>query len=588
MELQEFDKKCPVCKGEPKPAENLYGGISTWFVECSRPTCNTVWNALFEPIEYQLDYLASGAKITGYFGGFGAGKTSSAGFKVFLHNMIVTDGETLIGSSNWKQMLKTNVKEMLEIIPKVLVESAKIGLHPKSGVFDVTFRNGHRIWATVFDDEGKLRSLNLTGAWVEEASEVKLSIYNQILTRMRHRAGVIYEKNEAGETVYEDFVTSSGKLRTRPKQKGTNYLVALSSNPDPGWIRKEILYKTPVDKVHYYGNDPKIESQLKIKGDNKNQFIETVVVPTYANYHLHKDYIPTMIQGKSKDWVDRYVNGSFSYAEGLVYPSHSKHIVEPFEIPNEWMRLISTDFGRRHATAHIVGAIDPVSDTLYLYDEYKKGDNAPIIEHIDGFWSIYNQAPATSWLLPPIGDPAGKTKGQTETTSWFGLYAEHGINLIASRTGKSSLYGISEGITIVSDLFNQNKLKIFSTLVETIDEISNYRYKTTNVMEGEEEANKDENPIPYNDHIMDALRGLCSMLPRYGQLSSTIPLYGKTKPIWDNFTGQNELDPSHPDFWKPKKMTNDDGQFYQGEHEAFDFSFSDPIDDISEGDIYDF
>src|SRR6185437_13765129 len=72
--------------------------------------------------------------------------------------------------------------------------------------------NGHVVIFRPLDDEGKLRSLNLTSFWIEEASEVKYEIFVQLQTRLRNKA-----------TKYHQGI--------------------LTSNPDMGWIKTEFLMK---------------------------------------------------------------------------------------------------------------------------------------------------------------------------------------------------------------------------------------------------------------------------------------------------------------------------------------------------------
>jgi hypothetical protein len=72
--------------------------------------------------------------------------------------------------------------------------------------------NGHRILFRPLDSEGKARSLNLCFIWIEEASEVGFDYVVQLQTRMRNHA--------------------------------TNrHQMILSSNPDLGYVRTELLLK---------------------------------------------------------------------------------------------------------------------------------------------------------------------------------------------------------------------------------------------------------------------------------------------------------------------------------------------------------
>lgn len=74
-------------------------------------------------------------------------------------------------------------------------------------------------------------------------------------------------------------------------------------------------------------------------------------------------------------------------------------------------------------------------------------------------------------------------------------------------------------------------------------------------MELESESRKDERPVAYNDHLMDAFRGMVSMLPRdvTFNLASFQPTYidasslrGQAFAITNKYGV--DLDPSDPEF----------------------------------------
>lgn len=53
--------------------------------------------------------------------------------------------------------------------------------------------------------------------------------------------------------------------------------------------------------------------------------------------------------------------GLFERPEGLVFDvfDESRHVVAPFEIPFNWPRYAGQDFGLKHPTGTIFGALDP-------------------------------------------------------------------------------------------------------------------------------------------------------------------------------------------------------------------------------------
>ena len=65
----------------------------------------------------------------------------------------------------------------------------------------------------------------------------------------------------------------------------------------------------------------------------------------------------------------RYVDGEWASFEGLVYPYNPmKHHIDAFEIPKDWRRVVSVDFGFDHPFVCQWWAVSP-SDVWYLYRE---------------------------------------------------------------------------------------------------------------------------------------------------------------------------------------------------------------------------
>src|SRR6185312_14264703 len=170
------------------------------------------------------------------------------------------------------------------------------------------------------DDEQKIRSANLTGFWIEEANGVDFSYFTQLQTRLR---------NTATE----------------------HHIGIMSTNPDMNWIKTEILLKA--------GNIYNAEVEYPQKKKDINPDISVHIAPTHLNIHLPPTYHEDTARGKPDWWVRRYLSGSFENREGLVFPMYSDHIVETFEIPKFWKRLVGGDFGLNNPTGVPYLATDP-------------------------------------------------------------------------------------------------------------------------------------------------------------------------------------------------------------------------------------
>jgi phage terminase large subunit len=321
--------------------------------------------------------------------------------------------------------------------------------------------NGHRILFRPLDDEGKARSLNLCYFWIEEASEIAYDYFVQLQTRLRNHATT--------------------------KHRGI-----LSSNPELNWIRNEFLLKS-----HRIYN---AERKYHIEEVNPN--FSTHIAPTRLNTYLPPTFREDVSRGKPFWWTARYLDGSFEFSDGAVYPSFSQHIVEHFDIPDHWERLAGADFGLRDPSVMLMAAIDPKDGVVYIYKEHYENDK-PVPHHAKKMRAMLDDVPL-GLLRQPVADPSGKKQNINDRRSLFDHYAEYGIFF------KPGNNRIRDGIMKVYSYFELGRLKIFNTCTNTIREGINYKYET---QELDSKKNFNENPIDKENHAMDTIRYIIQELP---------------------------------------------------------------------------
>jgi phage terminase large subunit len=411
----------------------------------------------YTPLPHQQRFHADKAKYRMYAGGFGSGKTTTAAAEMLKLVLSTPKGTSLIGAATYNQLEQTAQKTFLEMLPEDFIENRSI----QKNYIDLI--NGHRILFRSLDDEGKARSLNLTYWWIEEASEVGYDYFVQLQTRLRNHATKFH--------------------------KGI-----LSSNPDLGWIRTDFLLKS--------GRIENATESYFVPEEDKNQNYSTHIAPTKLNTYLPPDFYASTAMGKPSFWINRYLNGSFSYSEGAVYQDFGDHIVKPFEIPDAWDRLGGADFGIRDSTVLLMSAIDPETGIVYLYDEHYK-NNLPVPEHAKQMRTMVQKVPYGK-LRTLVGDPAGARKNINDMRSIFDHYAEYGLWF------KNGDNRIDAGIAKVQAYFSLGRLKIFSSCANTIREGLNYKYKPEEL---DAKKNPDNKPIDKDNHAMDSLRYLIQELP---------------------------------------------------------------------------
>lgn len=420
--------------------------FNSWWVTCN--DCDR-YVFCYVPMEHQMDFHLDQHKIKMYSGGFGSAKTSTVGAEFVTLALNTPNGVGLVGASTYPQLEQTSKKQVLDMLPDHFIEH----IDKKNNVWYLT--NGYEILFRSFDDEQKLRSLNLAHIWMEEANSTDFSIFTQLQTRLRHHS-----------TDYHRLL--------------------ISTNPDMNWIRQEVLMKSH----EVIGAS---EDYVQNKEDiNKN--ISTHIAATSRNTFLPPNYVEDLRAGKPDWWISRYLEGSFNFSEGAVYPHFASTIVDidPNEIRNNirtkgWKVIVGGDFGIRDNTVQLMAALDPVEGIVYVYNEYV-ANRVGIPTHARAMKKNLEHVPQ-GLLMKLMGDPSGKRKNLSDNRSVFDHYAEYGIYWTAADNR------LDTGIMKVYSYIEMGKLKVLGHLKETIGEHLKYVYKPTDLGD-----KIDEKPVDRDNH----------------------------------------------------------------------------------------
>lgn len=163
---------------------------------------------------------------------------------------------------------------------------------------------------------------------------------------------------------------------------------------------------------------------------------------------LMSKYQPHELEARTK--------GIPALGAGTVYPFMDKDIVIPwFKLPEEWPRAYGFDYGHKR-TAGIFAALDPNTDTIYIYDEYVR-EQAEYAAHADAL-----RKKGAGWMW---GASESSLISHNSGTKLIDIYREEfGLNLIPAKKD------VELGIAKVSARFAAGTLKIFDTCETTIKE----------------------------------------------------------------------------------------------------------------------
>lgn len=168
---------------------------------------------------------------------------------------------------------------------------------------------------------------------------------------------------------------------------------------------------------------------------------------------------------------------------GAIYPIQEEEItVDDFEIPKFWPRAYALDVGW-NATACVWGAWDQESDVVYIYSEYKQGEEKPAVHA--------QSIKARGDWVPGVIDPAARGRSQNDGKTLMKAYRDdYGLNIVpADNSVEAGIYKVWERLTT-------GRLKIFASCNSFFEEFRLYR--------------RDEKGriVKVDDHEMDCVRYL--------------------------------------------------------------------------------
>lgn len=483
--------RCPTCGATTEECRTLSGDVSQFWRECSQ--CNTFINT-YIPQAHQAIFHEDAHKFKGNFGGYGSGKTTTTRQEFYKHLAITPNGTGLIGANISAQYEQTIKRDIEADFPVGLVKDVSV----KNSYIE--FINGYRLMFRPFDDPGKLRSLNLDFLAIVEGSEVDDQIFIIGKTRVRNTAATSQKRNANGDPVFG--YTEQGVAI--PIIDGDWRTIITESNPDAGWIKTNVLLPSSFiqingDSVDKYEPNPEIADPA----------ISSHVTTTACNQFLPPSYIQDTSKGRPQWWINRYLLGSFTYAEGLVYPAalHNDktgkhHIIPAAPIPRHWKRIHANDYGLSDKTGLLWGAIDEDRGALVIYREWYE-NNRNIAEIADAVKKGNADVPDGGWIRPHIIDPKSGVKRDYNKKSLIDHFLEYGISYTPGQIN------VDARVFKTNTMFEQDRIYIMDCCPNLIAELKDYKFPS----DDSAESGRKDKPEDKNNHLINPLEWMCMELP---------------------------------------------------------------------------
>jgi phage terminase large subunit len=417
------------------------------------------------PLPKQQEFLntlldKNAAKFVGYVGGMGSGKSFIL-CAAMLTQGILYGGEYVIARQFMPELRRTTFKQFADLVPKELLVEHRVAdaeIHVKSAAGKPAV-----FYFVGLDDADKLRSLNLSGFAIDEATQVSEEAFLLLQSRLRNPKG----------------------------------------------LRKGILVGNPAghDWVWRY-----FVSQRDFNTEAAKRDYKMIVAPSTENVHLPEGYVESMLANYSKERVQRDIMGSFDSFEGMIFSEFQRnvHVIKPFAIPEGWTKIIGADHGFRNPSAWVWVAID-YDGTAFVYREFYEREWL-VQEIVKGHKKLGKPGVVTLTGKEKVEgaflDPSTKAvRGQTGASDWD-TYLEHlpqDFPLLPAKNDVTAGIDRVKSYMKLHERSGKPRLYIFDTCVNLLDEISQYKYQEN--MAGQQGTkNEKEAPVKKNDHAVDALR----------------------------------------------------------------------------------
>lgn len=277
-------------------------------------------------------FLSRAERNVAYVSGMGGGKSIVLCVLAIANAMRDPNGFSLIARLNYPALINSTMKIFLELVPE------HYGTwQPTARTF--VFRNGHKVVFHHLDISdpkvaGPIKSMNLSAAYIDEATEISQDIYLLV----------------------------DGRVRRKTQMYPPN-IVRLASNPaGHDWVWR--MYFDPNRRAAFQG-------YYGISGSMMD------------NIHLPPEYIENARSAWPEDWQQRYVYGTFADFSDLIFKEfmESSHVWDSRkqhdvfgglnDPPADWPVIIGIDIGSD--TEHDPWAIVLISvapdGRLYQFDE---------------------------------------------------------------------------------------------------------------------------------------------------------------------------------------------------------------------------
>jgi phage terminase large subunit len=397
--------------------------------------------------DHQTGFVNDTSTVSICLGGNGSGKTYAAAFKTARYVR-----ETMPKGPNWPFWVVGEKKE--QVCQVAWVEKLSLFIPPE-WILHIDWYRPNRSWPNAVVLRNRLAKRPNEAGWVLEFRS-----YEQNVDAFKGTAIGGFWLNE--EAPFELLTEIRRGCRETNAPGWADFTPVKVKSPE--WPK---AYKKPPKGMTFWHLNTMCND--KISEDWKEEFF---------------DAIPEEFRAMRQ-------HGDFLGVAGAVFSEFDAetHVIEPFDIPDDWPRWRACDFGFNNPFCCLWLA-KGYDGTIYIYDEHY-GSGKLLEEHATAIKSR-TWIKGNPYYGPTVTDHDAQVRGEL---SALGI----ACTLANKNSVVQSIEVVKSKMKVRGD--NRPRLQIFNTCENLLREIPMYRWK-----EGTEDRSAREEPNAVDDHAIDAMR----------------------------------------------------------------------------------
>lgn len=178
------------------------------------------------------------------------------------------------------------------------------------------------------------------------------------------------------------------------------------------------------------------------------------------------------------------------------------HIVDDFDFPCEWKRIIAFDYGLSDDAVFIFGAIDEIKGIVYIYKEIRV-NNKNVEELARIFKDGIKDIPIGGLIAAPLIDPKSALKRDYDKKTLADHFRDQGIIF------QPGAINVDARVFRLNTYLESGKLKIFRSCSGLNRELVNYKFKSDESLL----SGFTGKPVDKDNHGINALEWITMDLP---------------------------------------------------------------------------